>query len=306
MNARVAAVILNYRTADDTILAARSLQASDAACASILIVDNASRDGSIEAFGVALNGVGLLERSSNDGFSAGCNAGIEHALRDGATHVLLLNSDVIVPPDLLSGLLRTLERDSRIGVVAPIVRMRRRPDRIESLGLAYHAASGRMRMIGHGARVEDIDAFEARLVDAVSGCAMLVRREVFEAVGLLRSEYFFGFEDLDFCCRAREQRFLIACAGTSFVLHEGSRSIGPRSAMRAYFSTRNHLLLADRFPAGRSGLARLVRLTRVLALNLAHAMTARDIPTVRGLSASLRGAKDFALGRFGSPGSTGQ
>jgi GT2 family glycosyltransferase len=300
MTARVAAVILNYCTADDTILAVRSLQAADSDFAAIVVVDNGSSDGSVDAFRRQLAGVDVIPLPSNQGFSGGCNAGIEHALRTGATDVLLLNSDVIVPPDMLPVLLRVLERDDRIGIVSPIVRRRRHPDRVESLGLAYHQPSGRMRMIGHGADVDRIDIFDSRLVDAVSGCAMLVRRDVFEAVGLLRSEYFFGFEDLDFCCRAREHGFLIACAGKTFVLHEGGRSIGPRSASRAYFATRNHLLLAKRFPGGGSALARGVRLARVLALNLAHAIRARDIPTLRGLVASLRGARDFALGRFGS------
>jgi GT2 family glycosyltransferase len=129
---------------------------------------------------------------------------------------------------------------------------------------------------------------------------MLVRREVFAAIGLLRSDYFFGFEDLDFCCRARGQRLLTACAGAAYVLHEGSRSIGQRSATRAYFATRNHLLLASRFPEGGSRLGRGLRLAHVLALNVAHTIGAADIPTVRGLAASVLGARDFVLGRFGA------
>jgi GT2 family glycosyltransferase len=304
MNARVAAVVLNYRTPDDTILAVRSLQAADTDFVSIVIVDNGSNDGSAEAFRRQLFGVTVIELSTNQGFSAGCNAGLEHVLQAGAEHVLFLNSDVIVPPDMVSVLLGILEDDRRIGIVSPLVRRRRNPSLIDSLGLAYHVPSGRMRMIGHGCHVENIDPFSYRLVDAVSGCAMLVRRDVFEAVGLLRTEYFFGFEDLDLCCRAREHGFLVACAGGTFVLHEGSRSIGPRSPMRAYFATRNHLLLADRFPAERSGLTRRVRLARVFALNLAHVITAEDIPTLGGLAASVRGARDFVLGRFGSPGSS--
>lgn len=304
MMAGVAAVILNYRTADDTILAVRSLQAADADVATIVVVDNASRDGSVDAFRRQLTNVEIIELPRNLGFPAGCNAGIEHVLRQGASHVFLLNSDVIVPPDTVSVLLRVLEGNGRIGVVSPIVRRRRNPDLVESLGLAYHQPSARMRMIGHGLPVSRIEPFNARIVDAVSGCAMLVRREVFEAIGLLRSEYFFGFEDLDFCCQARERGFLVACAGATFVLHEGGRSIGPRAALRAYFATRNHLLLADRFPAGRSGLTRLVRLGGVFALNLAHVLRTREIPTLRGLAASVRGAKDFVSGRFGSAEST--
>jgi GT2 family glycosyltransferase len=304
MKVRAAAVILNYRTADETILAVRSLQAADDDVSPIVVVDNGSNDGSLSAFRQHLTGVEVIELPANDGFSVGCNAGIQRALQAGATHVLLLNSDIIVPPRMLSELFRVLDRDPRIGVVSPVVRRRRSPDLVESLGLSYDLRSGRMRMIAHGAHVDSVSRFDFRLVDAVSGCAMLVRRDVFETVGPLRSEYFFGFEDLDFCCRARGHKFLIACAGDAFVVHEGSRSIGPRSAMRAYFATRNHLLLAGRFPPDGSQLARRARLAIVLGLNLVHVIAARDIPTMRGLAAAVRGAKDFALGRFGSPAAT--
>jgi GT2 family glycosyltransferase len=302
MSSRTAAVILNYRTAADTILAVRSLQAADATLATIVVVDNASADASVDAFREHLAGVAILERPRNEGFADGCNAGISHALEAGADAVLLLNSDVIIPPDLPAALQRVLDADRRIGIVAPIVRCRHDPDLVESAGLSYHASSGRLRMIDHGTRIEALVSFGCRLVEAVTGCAMLVRREVFEAVGLLRGEYFFGFEDVDFCCRARAQGFLTACAGSTFVLHEGHRTIGRRAAARAYFATRNHLLLASRFPPDGSRLARRLRLANVLALNVAHVLTARDIPTVKGLAASIQGAKDFARGRLGPAG----
>jgi GT2 family glycosyltransferase len=298
---RTIAVILNYQTPGDTILAVRSLQADDKAVDAIVVVDNASSDGSIEAFRKHLTDVEIVECVRNDGFSAGCNAGIAWALEHGATHVLLLNSDVIAPPGTVSALLAALAGDRRIGIVAPEVRFRNNPDLVESRGVSYDASSGRMRMIAHGQRRQNLAAFDCCLVDGVSGCAMLIRREVLEAVGPLRNEYFFGFEDLDFCCRARRLGFLIACVGSASVLHEGSRSIGRRSPQRAYLATRNHLLLASRFPPGSSRLRRTARLMYVLFLNLAHVLTAPDIPLVSGMLASARGTRDFVRGRFGPP-----
>jgi len=294
---RTVAVVLNHRTAADAILAVRSLQAADEGITDIVLVDNGSGDGSVELFERHLSGVEILPLAENRGFSDGCNAGIQRALDSNAARILLLNSDVVVPPDAPAALHRVLDADPRIGIVGPIVRCRRNPDLLESMGFSYHEPSGRMRMLGHGSRAEQAPAFECRLVDGVSGSAMLIRREVFTAIGLLASDYFFGFEDLDFCCRARAKRFLTACAGSAYVLHEGSRSIGRRSAMRAYFATRNHLLLASRFPAGGSRLGRGLRLANVLALNVAHTIGAADIPTVRGLAASARGARDFVTGR---------
>jgi GT2 family glycosyltransferase len=293
------AVVLNHRTAADAILAVRSLQAADGGITGIVLVDNGSGDDSVELFQRHLSGVEILPLAENRGFSDGCNAGIQWALDSNAARILLLNSDVIVPPDASAALHRVLDADRRIGIVGPIVRFRRNPDLVESLGLSYRESSGRMRMLGHGLRAADVPAFDCRLVDAVSGSAMLIRREVFAAIGLLRSDYFFGFEDLDFCCRARAQQFLTACTGAAYVLHEGSRSIGTHSALRAYFATRNHLLLASRFPEGGSRFGRALRLANVLALNVAHTIGATDIPTVSGLAAAVRGARDFVAGRLG-------
>jgi GT2 family glycosyltransferase len=303
---RLAAVALNYRTPDDTILAVRSLQAADAPPAVIVVVDNGSGDDSCERLRRHLHGIELLALERNEGFSGGCNAGIRAALESGADAVLLINSDVIVPPSAPAAMWQTLETHPRVGIVSTIVRRRHNPDLVESVGLSYDATTGRMRLIEHGSRWESLPPFDSRIVDAVTGCAMLIRREVFETVGLLSREYFFGFEDLDFCCRASEQGWLSACAGTTFVLHAGHGSIGRHTAARAYFAARNHLLVASRFPSAGSRFQRSARLAHVAALNVMHSLKAPDIPRARGLVATARGVHDFLRGRMGEGGGSGQ
>jgi GT2 family glycosyltransferase len=299
---RIGAVVLNYRTPGDTILAVRSLQAADTTLAPIVVVDNGSGDDSLECLRRHLQGIELLALERNVGFSVGCNAGIRTALDSGAEGVLLLNSDVVVPPGAPAAMAQILASQPRVGIVSTIVRRRQNPDVVESIGLSYRVATGRMRLIEHGSRVESLPRFESRIVDAVTGCAMLIRREVFESVGVLRDEYFFGFEDLDFCCRARERGWLSACAGTTFVLHGGHGSIGRRASARAYFATRNHLLVASRFPSADSRVRRIARLAHVVALNLAHSVRARDIPPTGGLMATVLGVRDFLRGKTGDAG----
>ena len=298
MSLSVAAVVLNHRTADDAILAVRSLKASDIDVR-ILVVDNASADDSIRRLR-EISGIDLLELSENVGFPAGCNAGIEHALGAGADAVMLVNSDVIVPPDAAGAMRAILEQDAGVGIVGPVVRMRSTPDVIESAGLRYDVLTGRMRLLDHRVSASALSPFVTRSVDAVTGCAMLVRRDVFDAVGLLREDYYFGFEDLDFCLRARQRGFSTRCCGSAFVLHEGHRSIGRHSALRTYYATRNHLLLAERHPPDSRGWQRKVRLMRVLALNLAYAAKGQEVPRFRGLHHSMAGAWDFMRGRRGT------
>src|SRR6185503_331337 len=137
----------------------------------------------------------------------------------GADCVLLVNSDVIVPPDAVEHLERCLGTTPGAGIAGPVVLARSEPDRIASLGMSYTPSTGRMRHRGNGETIGP-DQPAAGLVDGVSGCLMLVTRDVFDAVGLFDDEYFFSFEDLDFCLKARRAGFATVLAGRATVYHE--------------------------------------------------------------------------------------
>jgi len=295
------AVTLNHRTPRETARAVESLRQGSPSLAGIVVVDNASGDDSVSLLR-DLPDVRLIVSDRNDGFSAGCNLGIREALRLGAERVFLLNSDAQVSPETVALLAEALSADARLGIAGPTILEGSRPDSVQSLGIRYNRTTGRMRHLGHGEpRVGG--SRDARVgggvVDGVSGCAMLIRREVFAAVGLLAEEYFFGFEDLDFCLRAGSAGFATVCVGAATAWHEGSVSIGRRSALRAYFATRNHLLLASRASAHRSLAARGMLAATVAALNLAHVLVAADVPRIEGLHGFARGLRDHLADRYG-------
>jgi GT2 family glycosyltransferase len=127
----------------------------------------------------------------------------------------------------------------------------------------------------------------------------MIRREVFAAIGTLHPEYFFGFEDLDFCLRARHAGFACACIGDAVVLHEGSLSIGRQSARRAYFAIRNHLLLSSRQGEHQSVIARWMRAASIVALNLAWALKGSELPRREAVGGLVAGLRDYFAGRFG-------
>ena len=156
-----------------------------------------------------------------------------------------------------------------------------------------------MRHNAFGARLPAIEPPRTiARADAVSGCAMLIRREVFEAIGLLDEAYFFSFEDLDFCFRARNAGFETVLAGEATAYHEGERSIGagPR---RLYYAARNHLRFAA--GAGRNGsrVATFWRGSSIVALNVAHAVRTSGGTLPGRLSAVVRGTRDHVAGRYG-------
>src|SRR4029453_7424072 len=228
----LAAVILNYRTPDQTYLAARSLQSSIARPGEILIVDNHSEDGSAASLRHSLTNVRVIESPHNVGFAGGCNIGIRAALESGARFILLVNSDVVVAPDAVGALLRAIEQHVNIGIAAPVLLSRDEPDHVSSAGISFSLRTGRMRHRAAGRRLSALGPAEVRTVDAVSGCVMLVRREVFAAIGLLDEAYFFSFEDIDFCLRARDRGFETACVQDARAYHEGSGSLGRRAGKR--------------------------------------------------------------------------
>jgi GT2 family glycosyltransferase/glycosyltransferase involved in cell wall biosynthesis len=293
------AIVLNFRTPDDTLLAVRSLLSSRQTIDRILVVNNDSTPGPCGDLAALAPSINCLDTGTNLGFSGGVNFGIRVALAEGARQILLVNSDVIVPPDCLERLQRALAETPRTGIAAPVMLARSDPGRVASLGMSYSSATGRMFHGGFGMATKSLDLSADLVVDGVAGALMLIRREVFDAIGLFDEDYFFTFEDLDFCLRARRAGFLSVVAWRAKAYHQGGRSIGADSPSRLYYAARNHLLMARRGDASGGGIAALSRTSSILALNLAHAVTGARGPLWKRLGAVLRGTRDYARGKFG-------
>jgi GT2 family glycosyltransferase/glycosyltransferase involved in cell wall biosynthesis len=303
---RLAAIVLNYRTPDDTAIAVASLLASDRRPDEVIVVDNDAGPECRSALAQWSHRVTCVQTGRNLGFPGGMNAGIRRALEGGADRVVLVNSDVVVPPDCLGRLESALDADATAGIVGPLVLARSWPDVVDSGGVDYNARTGRMGHRASGAKRGSVNGEVRADVDAVAGCVMLVAGEVFERVGLLDERYFFSFEELDFCLRARAAGFHTRLVPDAVVYHEGSRAIGDRSSRRFYFAARNHLLLAGAH-AGDDGTARrAARALFIAALNVAHAATAPGGSLGARIGATLRGIGDHVRGRYGpdSPGRT--
>jgi GT2 family glycosyltransferase len=291
------AVVLNYRTPDLTARAVESLQVT-APSSPVIVVDNGSDDGSVETLRRLCPGGRLLAAEQNAGFSAGCNLGITAALALGADRVLLLNSDAVAIPEMLTRLSRALDANPKVGIVGPSIVSLSEPDSVQSRGIAYSRVTGRMRHYAAGSRRTEAADAHIDIVDGVSGCAMLIRRHVLERVGVFTEDYFFGFEDLELCLRARAAGFMTACVPAAIVLHAGSASIGAASPRLIYFSTRNHLLMASRCAASVPRSMRWLQTASILGFNLAHALITSPVGWRAGLRAYLRGAGDYFSGRF--------
>ena len=336
---RMAVVVLNHRTAEDTYLAVSSLIASDRPPDHVIVVDNdvadecrahfspplqrfpvvrsvrlqADRERPAEAGHYVQQESALAPRTESPVPSpqltylhTGRNLGFSGGMNVGARAALEAGADMVLlaNSDIVVSphCLERLEStlSSHTGAgIAGPLVLSR--TRPDRVASAGISYNRRSgRMRVLGVGTKAIEASpESRKVDAVSGCLMLVTRKVLDTIGFLDERYFFGFEDLDFCRRAEAAGFSTILVNSAVAYHEGGRSIGRASSRRWYFGARNHLLLASHREAGEGRGARALRLAWVAALNLAHALTADAGSLPARLAATTRGVRDYLSGCYG-------
>lgn len=230
------AVVVNYNGGAALARALGALRASDFGAAPVVVVDNASRDGSAAPL-ASLPGVELLALPRNVGFAGGANVGIRRALERGAAQVLLLNPDTEVEPGFLAPLSAALAGGAALA--GPKLLLPGMPARLWSAGGAL--TFGRNLALLDGHRELDRGQHDApRDVTFLPGTVWLLSRAALEKVGLLDEQFFCYVEDVDWCARALAAGCRLRYEPASRVVHEGSAaSGGGYTPLRKYLSARN-------------------------------------------------------------------
>ncbi len=242
MSPRVAIIVLTYNGLADTLACLASLEGLDypRECYRVVVVDNASQDGTPAVVREAYPRVVVIENGANLGFAAGNNAGLRYALAQGYDYALLLNNDTEAAPDMLTELVHAAEADPCAGAVGPIIYYHAAPTRVWSAGGWIDWEQGISRMEGE---IEDRGQFMAtREVDFVTGCAMLLRRAALKRAGLLDERFFMYFEETEWCVRARRAGFRILFAPRAKLWHKIPLNARFDKEYLAYYMTRNRLL----------------------------------------------------------------
>jgi N-acetylglucosaminyl-diphospho-decaprenol L-rhamnosyltransferase len=241
-------VFVNWRTPDLTVDALRALapEIPSVPGMRVVIADNDSGDGSVDKIRAAIDAEGwtwasVLPTGRNGGFAFGNNAAIRPALAgdDKPDYVYLLNTDTLGLPGCLSELVAFLDANPKCGIaggraVNRDMTVRRSAFRFHSplgelettlkLGVATKLLKNRMVAIPIPEKPEP--------VDWVSGCSMMIRRAVFEQVGLLDDGYFMYYEETDFCFRAKQAGWGVWYVPASRVIHLVGQSSGVTGAKR--------------------------------------------------------------------------
>jgi hypothetical protein len=309
MPRRVAVVVLNWNGWPDTLPCLNSLHSSvESGLARVVIVDNASTDASIEKIRGWLDDAGteyleiaeasaatrfslpvailpaysLILATRNGGYAAGNNLGITLALQAADTeYVFVLNNDTIVEANCIDRLTIFADYHREIGIVGSTL--------IENGGRTRTAGGAQYNPLLTMSTAVSADAADAAdaggLIDYVSGAAMFIKAAVFCAVGLLSTDYFLYFEELDFDRRAITAGFRIGWCPDSVIYHLGGQAAGSRTAtqqksvLAEYHSNLSCLIFTKKFHNNIFWLAAPVR----FVLKLLHTILNRQLGLVRPL-----------------------
>lgn len=301
MQKKVYIIILNWNGWQDTLECLDSLKNISYDNFSIVVVDNGSKDDSVYRIKnhfaqFAIRNSQFIILDSNLGFAGGNNAGIKYAMENGADYILLINNDTIVDKNFLGELVEAGEADNKIGLAGPKIYYYSEPNRIWFAGgkINWLKNSGKHRGL------DEIDAGQydkARKVDYLTGCSLLIKREVIEKIGGLSNDYFLYYEDTDFCLRAKSAGYKCLYVPSAEIYHKVSRSTKPGSSSYVYYHTRNGLTLAKR---NGTALNKMFIYLYCALLFAKQIIKIAFIPSKREWAfAVLKGERDFLLGRMG-------
>lgn len=265
---RVAVIVVNYKAAELTIDCLHSMvdEVKEIASCRVIVVDNASGDGSAERLQDAIDAHGwsewasLLPSDRNGGFASGCNLALRaiHDNKVTADYILLLNPDTVIRPGAFRILMEFLDEHPDVGIAGgrsedpdttPQLCCFRFPNLTAefagalSLGVFDRMVSGSLTRLG----IPE----EPAQVDWLSGALMMIRSSVIDQIGLLDESYFLYFEETDFILRARRAGWTCWHVPASRAVHfvgqttGVTRREGPKARLPGYWfeSRRRYFVL---------------------------------------------------------------
>jgi len=240
-------ILLNWNNGRDTKECLESLQSIPTPPFQTVIVDNGSTDRSGEKLQEEFPRHHFIHNGRNLGFAGGNNVGIRYALDHEADYVLLLNNDTVVQHNFLAPLLEIADNNEKVGIVGAKINYFDTPSRIWYAG----GSLSLWRAGGYHVGLDQTDGprvyrgtIEATFV---TGCLMLIKREVLERVGFFDANYFAYLEDLDLCYRAMRGGWRLKVNRDVRILHKvggSQRRTGGLSSSEIYYVTRNRLYFA--------------------------------------------------------------
>ena len=185
----------------------------------------------------------VLRSETNLGFTGGNNWGMRQANGD---FIFIVNNDTEVTPDLLDVLLEPFYQDPSIGVTCPKIRFYHQPDVIQYAGFnPIDVYTGRTTAVGtmeQDKGQHNISGY----THGAHGCAMMLKKEVIDRVGMFPEKFFIYYEEWDWSARILREGYKIFYQSEGLIFHKESITMGKQSAIKVYYHTRNRILYMRR------------------------------------------------------------
>lgn len=227
----VCCVVVNWNGRADTLRCLGALQDQSYPSLVVVVVDNGSADGSVQAIRERFPAVTVIETGENLGFAGGTNVGLRWAAAHDAAFAWLLNNDTDAPPDTLERLMARAGTDPAIGAVGSVLYRMDQPAAVQAWGggdigrqLAYSRHFDAVAVMGPGSYL--------------TFASVLMPMAALRDVGILYEGFFMYFDDADLCLRLRERGYQLLVAEDTAVLHkEGGSSEVKSYAIDRYATT---------------------------------------------------------------------
>lgn len=206
----------------------------------------------------------IIESDRNGGFAAGNNIGIHYALQQGYQYFLLLNNDTVVTRDFLQPLVQTAQEDETIGLVGGKIMNYWEPDLIWAAGGGKITSwTSAIRHIGNNEK--DSPKYSRNFeCDYITGCLLLIKKEVMDVIGLMKEEYFLYYEETDWNLRAKQAGYRRIFVPASVIYHKASVSLSQQNLQIIYYYTRNRIYMVKQ---NYNGLQKIICLCYLIGYN---------------------------------------
>ena len=248
MEEKISVILVNYNGISFNDACIQSiLKSSTRDSLEIIVVDNASTDGSLEALRKVWGDqekVHIIALDDNYGFARANNVGIRWAMEQGCSTYVLLNNDTEIKEDTLEQLLKCNQEHKALAV--PKVLYADRPDVIWYAGGKLTPVI--WKPVHRGLNQKDTGQYDREeKCDFANGCCLLMTKEIIEKIGYLDERFFLYYEDTEYSLRARAAGVEIWYCGQAVVYHKVNGSTkGNEKAANAYYITRNWLLCNEK------------------------------------------------------------
>jgi GT2 family glycosyltransferase len=241
MNINLKIVIVSLNLKEDTLACIDSLIQAGAALEELIVVDNGSTDGTVEAIHNKYGDkIAIIANAENVGLSLAYDQGAQRAFDQGVEWVLLINNDTEVAPDFFSAIEQALAKNQDYQLFHPAVMYYSDPDIIWHIGSKRIPGTLIWRDMYRG-KPYSPEWPELLPMDCISSCAMLIPREVYEKVGLFEPKFIIYWDEVDFCWRAHLAGYRMAAITKARVWHKVSKTMNQTKPRARYLYIRNQL-----------------------------------------------------------------